>query len=74
MKACGAFKARKTNAYDLCHFYCVSASGDFPTFPTPGKPASSDKLEQLLEAVWTAKHANLLMVFAGESVTAICLL
>ena len=44
MKARGVYKSQKTNAYDLCDFYCVSASGDFPTF------ASCVMLECLLEA------------------------
>ena len=74
MKAHGVFKAKKTNAYDLCHFYCVSASGDFPTFPNPCEPASCNMLEWLLEVVWAVKHANLLMAFVGDSAMSVCLL
>ena len=74
MKACGVFKAKKTNAYDLCHFYHMSASGEFPTFPTPHEPASHDMLKMLLETARVVRHANLLMAFAGDSAIAICLL
>ena len=51
MKTCGVFKAKKTNAYDLCHFYCVGASGEFPTFPAPHEPTSRNMLKKLLETV-----------------------
>ena len=74
MKACGVFKARKTNAYDLCCFYCASASREFQTFATPCKPASHDMLKRLLETAWVAKCTHLLMAFAGDSTMAICLL
>ena len=74
MKARGVFKPTNTNAYDLCHFYDISPSGEFPTFPTLHNPASSDMIKELLEAAWAVKRANLLMVFAGELVTAVCLL
>ena len=74
MKTCRVFKATKTNAYDFCHFYRVSATRELPVFPTPCDPASSDMLKGLLEASQTEKCANLLMVFAGESTTTVCLL
>ena len=74
MKACRVFKARKTNAYNLCCFYHINASREFPTFPTLCEPASCDMLKQLLETVRAAKRTHLLMAFAGDSATAICLL
>ena len=74
MKSSGVFKATKTNVYDLCCFYRISATGEFPAFPAPRDPTSSNMLRELLEAARAAKCANLLMVFAGEFATAICLL
>ena len=74
MKAHGVFKAGKTNAYDLCCFYCVSASREFPTFPAPCEPASSNMLKWLLETVWAVKCTHPLWAFAGDSTIAICLL
>ena len=40
MKHCGVFKSKKTNEYDLCHFYQVRLTGDLPNFPSPHKPAT----------------------------------
>ena len=74
MKARRVFKARKTNAFDLCHFYRMRASREFPTLPTPCEPASHDMLKWLLETAWAVKHAHLLIAFAGDSTMTICLL
>ena len=35
MKHRGVFKAKRSNEYDLCHFYHVELSRDLPTFPSP---------------------------------------
>ena len=45
MKLCGIFKDKKSNDYDLCHFYCVELSGDLPTFPSPCEPATHEMLK-----------------------------
>ena len=74
MKSWGVFKASNTNAYDLCCFYSISPLGEFPAFPPPCNPATSNMIKDPLGAVQAAKHANLLMVFAGESATAVCVL
>ena len=42
MESCGIFKPMKTSEFDLCHFYQVGVSGDFPKFPKPCKPATSN--------------------------------
>ena len=34
-ESCRVFKSIKTSEYNLCHFYKVGLSGDFPEFPTP---------------------------------------
>ena len=34
MKYCGVFKAKKSNEYDLCHFYHIELSRDLPPFPS----------------------------------------
>ena len=74
MKQRGVFKAKKTNEYDLCHFYHVELSGDLPPFPSPHKPATRKMLEELLRAAQALGHPNLLMAFARDSAMAVCLL
>ena len=46
MKHHGVFKAKKSNEYHLCHFYCIELSGDLPTFPSPHEPATHKMLEE----------------------------
>ena len=72
MKQCGVFKAKKTNKYDLCRFYCVELSGNLPPFPSPCKPATHIMLEDLLRAAHALGHPNLLMAFTRNSATAVC--
>ena len=48
MKHCGDFKAKKSNDYNLCHFYHIELSGDLPTFPSPHEPATREMLEDFL--------------------------
>ena len=40
MKACKVFSPKKTNEYDLCHFYQVGLSRDLLVFPSPHRPAT----------------------------------
>ena len=68
------FKAKKTNKYDLCHFYRMELSRDLPPFLSPHEPATHGMLEELLRAVWALGHPNLLMAFARDSAKAVCLL
>ena len=74
MKQCGVFKAKKTNEYDLCHFYHVELSRDLPPFPSPCEPATCGMLEELLRAAQALGHPNLLMAFARGSAMVVCLL
>ena len=72
MKHCGDFKAKKSNEYDLCHFYHIELSGDLPTFPSPHQPATHKMLENfLLKALG---HPNLIVAFVQDSAMAVCLL
>ena len=48
MKHRGVFKAKKSNEYDLCHFYHIELPGDLPTFPSPHEPATRKMLEDFL--------------------------
>ena len=48
MKHHGVFKAKKSNEYDLCHFYCIEFSRNLPTFPSPNEPATHEMLEDFL--------------------------
>ena len=74
MKTRWVFKVKKTNEYDLCHFYHMGTFWEFPILPSPHEPASCNMLKNLLEAVQVVKHINLLMTFARDSAMAICLL
>ena len=74
MKQHGIFKAKKSNEYDLCHFYHVELSGGLPPFPSPCKPATCEMLEELFRATWALRHPNLLMAFTRDSAMAVCLL
>ena len=74
MKHREVFKAKKTNEYNLCCFYRVELSGDLPKFPSPHEPATRKMLKDFLLKVWALGHPNLVVAFARESATAICLL
>ena len=74
MKHRGVFKAKKTNKYDLSHFYHVELFGDLQTFPSPHEPATHEMLEDFLlkaQALW---HLNPVVAFAQDLVMAVCLL
>ena len=49
MESQGAFKAIKTSEYGLSCFYQVRALGDFPAFPEPQEPVTSDDICCLLQ-------------------------
>ena len=74
MKQGRVFKAKKTNEYDLCHFYRVELSGGLPPFPSPHEPATCKMLEELLRAAHALGCPNLLMAFARDSAMLVCLL
>ena len=74
MKQRRVFKAKKTNKYDLCHFYHVELSGDLPPFLSPHEPATCKMLEELLRPAQALGHPNLLMAFTRDSATVVCLL
>ena len=42
MESHDVFKPIKTSEYDLCHFYQVGLTGDFPKFPEPHEPMTSN--------------------------------
>ena len=68
------FKIDKMSKYDLCHFYQVGLSQDFPKFPAPHKPATNDHLCYFLENARECPQPNLLVVHLWDAVTAVCLL
>ena len=70
MKHYGVFKAKKSNEYDLCHFYHI----DLLTFPSPCEPATNKMLEDFLLKAWALGHPNLVVAFAWDMATAVCLL
>ena len=74
MKHHGVFKAKKSNKYDLCHFYCIELSGDLPTFPSPHEPATCKMLEDFLLRAQALGCPNLIVAFAWDSAKAVCLL
>ena len=74
MKHHRVFKSKKTNEYDLCCFYQVGLSGDLPNFPSPDKPATCKLLSKFLLKARALGHPNLVVTFAWDSTTAICLL
>ena len=44
IESCRVFKSKKMSEHDLCHFYKVGLSGNFPQFPTTHKPATNDHM------------------------------
>ena len=74
MKHWGVFKAKKSSEYDLCHFYHVELSRDLPTFPSPCEPAICEMLEDFLLKARALGHPNLIVAFAQDLATAVCLL
>ena len=74
MKHCGVFKSKKTNEYDLCHFYQVGLSGDLPSFPSPHKPATHELLSKFLLKARLLGCPNLVVALVRVSAMAVCLL
>ena len=68
------FKSKKTNKYDLCHFYKVGLFGDLPNFPCPHKPATQELLSKFLLKARVLGCPNLVVAFTGDSATTVCLL
>ena len=52
----------------------MELSGNLPPFLSPCEPATCEMLEELLRAVQALGCPNLLMAFARDSATAVCLL
>ena len=74
MKHHRVLKAKKSNKYDHCHFYHIELSRDLPTFPSPSEPATCEMLEDFLLKARALGHPNLIVAFAWDSSTAVCLL
>ena len=74
MKYHGLFKAKKSNKYNLCHFYHIELSGDLPTFPSPCEPATHEMLEDFLLKAQALGHPSLVVAFMWDSAMAVCLL
>ena len=74
MESCEVFKSIKMSEYDLCHFYRVGLSGDFPEFPTPHEPATNNHMCSFLEKAWESSWPNLIVAHSQDAVTAVCLL
>ena len=74
MESCDVFKPIKTSEYDLCHFYQVGLTGDFPEFPEPCKPMTSNHMCGLLTKAQMLSWPNLLAAHSQDMVTAVCLL
>ena len=74
MESCGIFKPMKTSEFDLCHFYQVGESGDFPKFPKPHELATSDHVCGLLEKACKKGHPDLVVALSQDAITAVALL
>ena len=74
MESCGVFKSDKTSEYDLCHFYQMGLSGDFPKFPSPHEPTTNNHLHHFLENARECSWPNLLVAHSQDAVTVVCLL
>ena len=74
MESHRVFKSDKMSEYDLCCFYQVRLSGDFPKFPTPHKPTTNDHLCHFLKNARECSQPNLLVVHSQDAVIAVFLL
>ena len=74
MKHHRVFKAKKSNEYNLCHFYCVELSRDLPTFLSPRKPATHKMLEDFLPKAQALGHPIAIVAIAWDLAMAVCLL
>ena len=69
MESCRVFKSLKMSEYDLCCFYKVGLSGDFPEFPTPHEPATNNHMHSFLEKAHVCSRPNLLVVQSQDAVS-----
>ena len=69
MKHCGVFDAKKTNEYDLCHFYQVGLSGHLLDFPLPHEPATHEQVSKFLLKARALGQPNLIVAHPWDSVT-----
>ena len=74
MESCEVFKPIKTTKYDLCRFYQVGLSGNFPEFPTPSEPATNNYMCSFSEKARELFQPNLIVAHSQDTVTAVCLL
>ena len=74
MESCHVFKPMKTSEFDLCRFYQVGESRDFPKLPKPHDPATSNHVCGLLEKAHKKGCLNLVVVLSQDAVTAVALL
>ena len=74
MKYCGVFEPKKTNKYDLSHFYQVGLSRDLPNFLLPCEPATHEWVSKFLLNARSLGWPNLIVAHPWDSVMAICLL
>ena len=74
MESHGVFESIEMSDYNMCCFYKVGLSGDFPEFPTPCEPATTDHMHGFLEKSEEFLQPNLLVVHSQDMVTVVCLL
>ena len=74
VESCEVFKPIKTREYNLCCFYQVGLSEDFPEFPTPNRPATNDRICSFLEKARELSQPNLIVAHSQDTVTVVCLL
>ena len=61
MDNCDVYKLMKTSEFDLCHFYQMGESGNFPKVPKPSEPATSEHVRGLLEKACKKGHLKLVV-------------
>ena len=74
MESHRVFESIKTSEYNLCYFYKVGLSRDFPEFLTPYEPATRDHMCSFLEKAHEFSWPNLLLAHSQDVVTLVCLL
>ena len=74
MESCRVFKPTLTSEYNLCCFYKVGLTGDFPEFPKPCKPETNDHVLCFLKKARALSQPNLIVEHSQDVVTAVCLL
>ena len=74
MESCGIFQPMKTSEFELCHFYQMEESGDFPNFLKHHESATSQDVHSLLEKARKKGCPNLVVALSQDAVTAVALL